>query len=156
MYDCGVELTDDGEFSRPDYRKHACRGTYTLHSLYLLLWANFGSFCMALLTQPDAKERIHGHIISEKLPLRHYCVTQLKFLWSHIQTNLGLSEEQRSFFIMTAITKLHQVYYKSHAKLQGRRIPPPPGEEPGFGREGTNKYLATKNMPYTDCIATEK
>lgn len=108
MYDHGVELTQSGEFSRQD-KKHACRGTYTLHSLYLLLWANFGSFCMSLLTQPNSDEHIRGHIFSEQLPLRQYCVTQLKALWVHIQNNLGLSDEQRIFFIMTAMTKFHQV-----------------------------------------------
>lgn len=110
MYDCGVELTPDGHFGRQDYKNHACRGTYTLHSLYLLLWANFGSFCMALLTQPDSDQRIRGHIISEKLSLRDYFVAQLKDLWVHFQNNLGLSEEQRSFFVMTAMSKFHQVY----------------------------------------------
>ena len=89
--------------------KHACRGTYTLHSLYLLLWANFGTFCMALLTQPDAEEKIHGHIISINLSLRNYCVSQLKMLWKHIRDNLGLSEEQRSFFVMDAMTKIYEV-----------------------------------------------
>ena len=51
LYDCGVELSPDGQFGRQDYVKHATRGTYSLHSLYLLLWANFGTFCIALLTQ---------------------------------------------------------------------------------------------------------
>lgn len=51
LYDCGVELSPEGQFGRQDYLKHASRGTYSLHSLYLLLWANFGAFCIALLTQ---------------------------------------------------------------------------------------------------------
>ncbi len=109
MYDDGVELTPDGHFGRQAYKKHASRGTYTLHSLYLLLWANFGSFCMALLTQPNSDQRIRGRIISERVSLRHFCVSQLKDLWKHIQNNLGLSDEQRSFFIMRAMTKLLRV-----------------------------------------------
>ena len=60
QYDCGVELTAQGEIGRLDYHKHAGRGTYTLHSLYLLLWANFGAFTMSLLTLPDADVKIHG------------------------------------------------------------------------------------------------
>ena len=62
-YDCGVELSPEGLFGQPDYVMHATRGTYTLHSLYLLLWANFGTFCMALLTQLGAEAAIHGPII---------------------------------------------------------------------------------------------
>jgi len=112
LYDCGVELSPEGQFGRQDYKKHACRGTYTLHSLYLLLWANFGSFCMALLTQPDSDQHIHGHIISKQLSLRHYCLSQLKTVWMHIRNNLALTEEQRSFFIMRAMDNLHQVSLK--------------------------------------------
>ena len=109
MYDCGVELTADGEFDRLDYRKHACRGTYTLHSLHLLLWANFGSFCMGLLTQPHSYQQMHGHIFSEELSLRDFCVDHLKSLWKHLSNNLNLLEEQRSFFVMSALTKFHHV-----------------------------------------------
>lgn len=64
---------------------------------------------MALLTQPDSDQHIHGRIISEELSLRHYCVKQLRNLWKHIHNNLGLSEEQRSFFIMRAMIKFRQV-----------------------------------------------
>ncbi len=109
LYDCGVELSPEGQFGRQDYKKHACRGTYTLHSLYLLLWSNFASFCMALLTQPDSDQRIHGHVISEWLSLRHYCVSQLRTLWMHMRNNLGLTDEQRSFFVMQAMSRLLQV-----------------------------------------------
>ncbi len=109
LYDCGVELSPEGQFGRQDYKKHACRGVYTLHSLYLLLWANFGAFCLALLTQPDSDERIHGNVISEWLSVRHYCVSQLKTVWLHIGNNLGLSEEQRSFLIMRAMERFHKV-----------------------------------------------
>ena len=109
LYDCGVELSPEGQFGRQDYKKHACRGTYTLHSLYLLLWANFGCFCVTLLTQPDSDQRIHGKIISEWLSLRHYCVSQLKTLWLHLRNNLGLTDEQRAFFVMRAMDRLWQV-----------------------------------------------
>ena len=109
LYDYGVELTLEGQLGREEYMTHACRGTYTLHSLYLLLWANFGALCMSLLTQPEAKQGIHGPIISESLPVRHYCVTQLRRLWSHIQNNLGFTDEQRSFFVVKSMNKLYTV-----------------------------------------------
>ena len=109
QYDCGVELSPEGQFGRQDYKRHACRGTYTLHSLYLLLWANFGAFCMSLLTQPNADARIHGVIISEWLSLRHYCISQLKTLWMHMRNNMGLSEEQRAFYVAQALYRLRQV-----------------------------------------------
>ena len=111
LYDCGVELSPDGKYGRQDYMKHASRGTYTLHSLYLLLWANFGAFCVALLTQPDSDDKIHGNLISDWISVRHYCVSQLRTLWMHMRNNLSLSEEERTFFVMRAMKKFYEVQY---------------------------------------------
>ena len=111
LYDCGVELSPEGQFGRQDYLKHANRGTYTLHSLYLLLWANFGSFCMALLVQPDAAKTIHGPLISDWLSVRHYCMSQLRTIWMHMRNNLGLSDEERSFLVMTCMKRLYEVSF---------------------------------------------
>ena len=107
-----MELSPEGQFGQPDYVKHATRGTYTLHSLYLLLWANFGAFCMALLTQPRAEVAIHGPIISNWLSARHYCVSQLRTIWMHIQTNLGLSDEERSLLVMRCTMRLYEVCHE--------------------------------------------
>ena len=111
LYDCGVELSPEGQFGRQDYLKHANRGTYTLHSLYLLLWANFGSFCMALLVHPDADRTIHGPLISDWLSVRHYCVSQLRTVWMHMRNNLGLSDEERSFLIVRCMKRLYEVSF---------------------------------------------
>ena len=104
-----MELTADGQYGRPDYIKHATRGTYTLHSLYLLLWANFGAFSMALLTQPMSQKKIHGPIISEWQAVRHYCLSQLRTVWLHMRNNLSLSEEERAFFITQCLMNLYEV-----------------------------------------------
>ena len=104
-----MELSPEGQFGRQDYVKHATRGTYTLHSLYLLLWANFGSFCMALLTQPEATRNIHGPIISDWISVRHYCVSQLRTVWMHMRNNLGLSDEERNFLVMRCTKRLYEV-----------------------------------------------
>ncbi len=111
LYDCGVELTAQGEFGRSDYTKHATRGTYTLHSLYLLLLTNFGAFTMSLLTLPDADARIHGPLISDRQSrsVRHYCVSQLRTMWQHLRNNLGLSEEERTFFVNQCLKTFHEV-----------------------------------------------
>ena len=57
MYDCGCELNEDGDYGRSDYD---IRGTLSLHSWYLLLWCNFGAFCIGLLIQPKTLEQIKG------------------------------------------------------------------------------------------------
>ena len=56
MYDCGCELNEVGNYGRSDYNSR----TLSLHSWYLLLWCNFGAFCIGLLTQPTALEQIKG------------------------------------------------------------------------------------------------
>ena len=60
LYDCGCELTADGFWGRTDYEVRGQKGPLNLHSLYLLLWINFGSFCLSLLTQCDAQHAIKG------------------------------------------------------------------------------------------------
>lgn len=110
-YDCGVMFLEDGQPRKSAYKNHAGLCNYSLHALYVLLLANFGSFCMALLTQPGMKERIHKCIISGFLPVRNYCMAQLRLHWLFIKDHLGLSEEQRSFFIMRVMKQFHQVYF---------------------------------------------
>ena len=110
LYDCGVELSPEGKYGRQDYMKHADRGTYNLHSLYLLLWANFSTFCISLLTQSDSDKKLFGVIISDWISLRHYCVSQLRAIWMHMRNNLSLSEEERVFFLMMSMKRFHQVW----------------------------------------------
>ena len=110
LYDCGVELSPDGAYGRPDYLLHATRGTLSLQSLYLLLWTNFGAFCMALITQPDAQEKISGPVISTGQHIRHYCVSQLRSVWRHMNNNLQMSSEELSFFIMRCMQTMMEVY----------------------------------------------
>ena len=109
LYDCGVELTAEGQYGRPDYHKHATRGTYSLHSLYFLLWANFGTFCISMLTQPDSQSKIHGPIISEWQAIRHYCVSQVKTMWMYLRNNLSLSDEERSFLVTRCLMNMYEV-----------------------------------------------
>lgn len=109
LYDCGVELSVDGDYGRSDYLQCGEGNSVTLHSRYLLLWANFGAFCMALLTQPGAQEAISGRVISSWQPLRHYCLSQLHTVWIHMRNNLHLSLEEQSFFVMRSMQRLIQV-----------------------------------------------
>ena len=62
MYDCGCELNEDGQYGRKDYIPHGTRGTLSLHSWYLMLWTNFGAFCVGLLTQPKTHEKLNGKL----------------------------------------------------------------------------------------------
>ena len=104
-----MELSRDGLYGRPDYLPHATRGTLSLHSLYLILWANFSAFYMALVTQPDAQEKISGPIISPKQHAHHYCMGQLHNAWRHMGDKLSLSPEEQSYFIMQCMERLLEV-----------------------------------------------
>ena len=110
LYDCGVELSRDGMYGRPDYLPHATRGTLSLDSLYFILWTNFTAFYMALATQPDALEKIRGPIISPRQDVHHYCVGQLRNAWLHMGNKLSLSPKEQSFFIMQCMERLLEVH----------------------------------------------
>ena len=111
LYNDGVELSPEGLYGRQGYKEHAYshEGSSTLHSWYLLLWCNFGCFCMSLLTLPDSEQHIHGAIISKSVQLRDYCMKHLRALWMHIRNNLGFVEELRVLFIRTALDGFFKV-----------------------------------------------
>ena len=104
FYDRGVKISSEGMLEHEDAKMHAFtpRGTCSLHSLYLLLWANFGTFCLSLLTQPTSYKNLHGNIMSKTLSLRKYCLSQLRLFWNQL-LQLGFTEEARSFFVLQAM-----------------------------------------------------
>ena len=99
FYDTGAQLSSEGFFSQLSHLKHSTRGTLSLQSLYLLLWANFGACCVGLLVDPGAISRMSGKIFSETLPIRQFCMSQLKTMWDHLSSTLGISVEERSLLI---------------------------------------------------------
>jgi len=109
FYDTGVELTPDGLYGHHDYLKHATRGTLSLHSLYLLLWSNFASFSMSLLTQANSERNISGKLLSKTEPAREFCVAQMKKLWVFLGTGLGLSEEEKLMLVNSSLNNLLEV-----------------------------------------------
>ena len=109
FYDTGVELTAEGLYGRHDYLKHVTRGTLSLHSLYLILWSNFASFSLALLTQPKAEANLAGKILSNSEPAREYCVAQMKKLWVLLRNGLGVSDEERLLLVKSCLNNLLEV-----------------------------------------------
>ena len=107
LYNCGVVLSKEGEYGRPEYLQRAEKGILNLHSLYLLLWCNFGAFCVSLLTQPESI--IKGTVISDSQPVRHYCKSQMNAMWLHMSTNLGLTDERLSLLIVCSMQRMIQV-----------------------------------------------
>lgn len=103
-----MEINTDGQYGRPDYLTRAEKGTLNLHSLYLLLWANFGAFCLNLLTQE--REVLRGSVISDYQAVRHYCKSQMGLMWLHMSTSLGLTDEQLSLLVVRSMQRMIQVY----------------------------------------------
>ncbi len=116
FYDSGVELTRDGLYGRHDYLKHVTRGTLSLHSLYLVLWSNFASFSLALLTQPSAEKDLAGKILSNGEPVREYCVAQMKKLWGLLRNGLGISDEERLMLVKGCLNNLLEVSQEAFLK----------------------------------------
>ena len=104
-YDCGVELSQDGLYGRPDYKLRAEKKLLSLHSWYLILWANFGAFCVGLITQPNAHEKI-GTVLSDHHhgDIRHMCVAQMRNFWLHMNLAYTWSSEEMFIFIQRAMT----------------------------------------------------
>lgn len=109
FYDTGVELTAEGLYGRHDYLKHITRGTLSLHSLYLILWSNFASFSLALLTQPNAEANLAGKILSNSEPAREYCVAQMRKLWVLLRNGLSVSDEERLLLVKGCLNNLLEV-----------------------------------------------
>jgi len=51
-----------------------------------------------------------GRILSDWMSIRFYCMTQLRTVWLHMRTNMGLGDDERSFFIMRAMNTLFTVH----------------------------------------------
>ena len=109
FYDEGTQLTEAGFYSRMSYMKHATRGTLSLQSTYLLLWASYGAFCVGLLTDDDAEEKMCGHVFPEGYPVRHHCVEQLRAMWTHLSSSLRISSEERSYLVSRCMWNLLKV-----------------------------------------------
>lgn len=102
-YDCGVELSQEGLHGRPDYIR-AVTGPLSLHSWYLMLWANFGTFCVGLITQPDGHEQI-GTVLSDfHSDIRHFCMAQMQTFWIQLNMGINCTTEGISLFIRKAMT----------------------------------------------------
>lgn len=50
-----------------------------------------------------------GHILSDWMSIRDYCMTQLRTIWFHMRTNMSFGDEERSFFIMSSMYELFMV-----------------------------------------------
>ena len=74
-----------------------------------MLWSNFASFSLALLTQLSALKDLSGKILSTNEPVREYCVSQMKKLWALLRNGLGVSDEERKILVKGCLNNLLEV-----------------------------------------------
>ena len=108
---CDDEVTSDGEKYRCEtYLKWMATGSLNIHSVILLHLLNFGTFCIGLLTQPEAEQHMRGRILPHNLPLRNHCTSQLKDAWRQMQSNLCVAEEELLFLLLKCLYYFLQVF----------------------------------------------
>ncbi len=109
FYGFGVELSNEGFYACMDTIQHVTRGTYSLHSLYSLLWANFSLLFVALLTQPGCVERLSGKLFSSGDTIVELCSAQMMRFWDLLCSGLSVSEEERSLLVTDCLNRLIEV-----------------------------------------------
>ena len=105
-YDCGCELTADGDYGRPGVR----RPPLSRHSLYFALFTSFGALAISVLTQPGADGRLHPAVITAPgQTLRGYLHGVVAATWSHMSTKLNLVDsEQLCLLVLRSLEGLRQ------------------------------------------------
>lgn len=105
-YDCGCELTADGDYPHGRPR----RAPLTKHSLYFALFTSFGALAISVLTQPGADGRLHPAVImAPGQTLRQYLHSVVAATWSHMSTKLNLVDsEQLCLLVLRSLERLRQ------------------------------------------------
>ena len=102
-YEDGVQLSKD-ELSC--FLQQSIRSSLNLNSRCMLLWINVASFCVSLLVQEG--EGLSG-ILSGKVPVEKYCVSQLRNIWKLMKSNMQLTDEELSYLVMMCMRRYLQV-----------------------------------------------
>ena len=105
-YDCGCELTADGDYGRPG----VARPPLTRHSLYFALFTSFGALAVSVLTQPGADGQLHGRVITAPgQTLRGYLHGVVAATWNHMATKLNLADsEQLCLLVLRSLEALRE------------------------------------------------
>ena len=104
-YEEGVKLTLDEDKLR-SFLQHQTRSGLSLNSRCMLLWINVASFCVSLLTRD--RVTLSG-ILSSTVSVEKYCVSQLRYIWKFMRTNMQLTDEELSYLMMMCMRRNLQV-----------------------------------------------
>ena len=98
-YDCGSELTEDGEI--PNGRPQ--RAPLDRHSLYFVMWASFTALGVSLVTQQESQQVMPAVIAAPGQGLRSCIHTFLRAPWQHLGSKLHLDAEGQCQLVLRAL-----------------------------------------------------
>ena len=70
---------------------------------------SFGAFCVGLISQPDAHEKIGEVLSNYHSDIHHYCYKQMKNMWLNLINGMKCTVEEGSYFVMKAMRNLTEV-----------------------------------------------
>ena len=115
LYDVATSLSDDGFVKNLKYIPHMSRGTLSIHSNYLTLWANYGALCICLLMNPILSEKLtetEESIFSPCVRLRHDCFSRTLEAWQLLSSNLNITTEERVALVNHSLEGYYKVMMK--------------------------------------------
>ena len=115
LYDIATQLSDDGLDQEHTQLMHTTRGTLNIYSRYFMLWANYSTLCLGLLTDPSLAEELEGKVFSSGLPLRQYCLSRASETWQLLSQNMNITVEERVHLVNQTIEHYHMVTYTNIA-----------------------------------------
>ena len=111
LYDIATQLSVDGFDQEHTQLMHTTRGTLNIYSRYFMLWANYSTLYLSLLTDPSLAEELEGKVFSSGLPLRQYCVSRACETWQLLSQNMNITVEERVHLVNQTIEHYHMVAY---------------------------------------------
>jgi len=109
-YDCGCELTFDGDV--PANRPR--REPLDRHSRYFVLWSSFAALGVSLVTQPESQHTMRRVLSLPGQGLRAGVLSFCKAPWHHLGVKLQLNAESQCQLVLRALEHHRESSFQSH------------------------------------------
>ena len=109
LYDIATQLSGDGLDQEHTQLMHTTRGTLNIYSRYFMLWANYSTLCLGLLTDPSLAKELEGEVFSSGIPLRQYCLSRASETWQLLSQNMNITAEERVHLVNQTIEYYYMV-----------------------------------------------
>ena len=109
-YDCGCELTFDGD--SPANRPR--REPLDRHTRYFVLWSSFAALGVSLVTQPESQHTMRRVLSLPGQGLRAGVLSFCKAPWHHLGVKLQLDAESQCQLVLRALEHHRERSFQSH------------------------------------------